>query len=53
MGGMTVDSSHPDSDRESFVSRVGSYALTDVGVGTSEMVGVEGCCARVCASLCT
>eukprot|EP00903_Cladosiphon_okamuranus_P011888 g11167.t1 len=39
MGGMTVDSSHPDSDRESFVSRVGSYALTDVGVGTSELAG--------------
>lgn len=39
MSGMTVDSSQTDSDRESFVSRVGSYALTDVGVGTSELVG--------------
>lgn len=42
MGGMEVESSHhPDSDKESFVSRVGSYALTDIGAGTSEQVRHE------------
>jgi len=39
MGGMEVESSHhPDLDKESFVSRVGSYALTDVGAGTFDQV---------------
>ncbi|CAM9370609.1 unnamed protein product [Pylaiella littoralis] len=36
IGNTTVDSSLQDSDRESFTSRVGSYALTDIGVDFSE-----------------
>ncbi|CAM9814035.1 unnamed protein product [Scytosiphon promiscuus] len=37
MGGMTDSyQSNPDSDKESFVSRVGSFTLTDVGFAAPE-----------------
>lgn len=34
VGGMAAED-HTDSDDESFVSRVGSYAFTDIGKGSS------------------
>lgn len=40
IGGMSAGGD--DSDQESFVSRVGSFALTDIGQGTSDRGGSSG-----------